>query len=57
MLLWLLFPTGGRCINTYSLFTITYYIKNLPIRGGFPCAKPMWNHRCFARETRAKHVS
>jgi len=25
MLLWLLFPAGGRCINTSSLFTITYY--------------------------------
>ena len=25
MLLWLLFPTDGRCINTSSLFTITYY--------------------------------
>ena len=54
MLLWLLFPTGGRCINTSSLFTITYYIKNLPIQGGFFRAKPMWNYRCFARETRAK---
>ena len=25
MLLWLLFPTGGRCINTSSQFTVTYY--------------------------------
>ena len=35
MLLWLLFPTGGRCINTYSLFTITYYTKKPPHSGRF----------------------
>ena len=54
MLIWLLFPTGGRRINTSSRFTITYYTKEPPHSGRFFRAKPMWNHRCFARETRAK---
>ena len=57
MLIWLLFPTDGRCINTSSLFTITSYIKNALRAESVFRAKPMWNYRCFAREARAKHVS